>query len=201
MIAGKNNPEAGIDFARASLNAEILVGIVEARIAATVMVGHDGHRGWLYYVAVAPSLRRRGLGRRMVAEAETWLRARGAPKAQLMIRETNTQAEAFYARLGYATIPRIVMQKVLQDLRPARGLSIFSVVKNRLFFHDEQLRGTPMPASEAVVFGSSRAIVAGCAYYYLLPLGWASVACILQAECSFPRLIDGRVGKFTRSRP
>jgi ribosomal protein S18 acetylase RimI-like enzyme len=77
------------------------------------MVGHDGHRGWLYYVAVAPARQRRGLGWRMVEAAEDWLRQRGAPKAQLMIRETNTQVEAFYAKLGYATIPRIVMQKVL----------------------------------------------------------------------------------------
>ncbi|MHB1219249.1 MAG: GNAT family acetyltransferase [Alphaproteobacteria bacterium] len=113
VVTGKNDPEADIDFAVASADAEILVGVVEDEIAATVMVGHDGHRGWLYYVAVAPARQRRGLGWRMVEEAEAWLRQRGAPKAQLMIRETNTQVEAFYARLGYATIPRIVMQKVL----------------------------------------------------------------------------------------
>lgn len=113
VVAGKNDPEADIDFAVASTDAAILVGVVEDEIAATVMVGHDGHRGWLYYVAVAPARQRRGLGWRMVEEAEAWLRQRGAPKAQLMIRETNTQVEAFYTRLGYATIPRIVMQKVL----------------------------------------------------------------------------------------
>ena len=113
VVPGKNDPEADIDFAIASHDAEILVGVVDGAIAATAMVGHDGHRGWLYYVAVAPALQKRGLGRRMVEAAEAWLRLRGAPKAQLMIRETNTQVEAFYARLGYATIPRIVMQKVL----------------------------------------------------------------------------------------
>lgn len=113
VVRGKNDPEADIDFAAASADAAILVGVIDGSVAATVMVGHDGHRGWLYYVAVSPAHQKRGLGRRMVEEAETWLRQRGAPKAQLMIRETNTQVEAFYARLGYATIPRIVMQKVL----------------------------------------------------------------------------------------
>lgn len=113
VVAGKNDPEADIDFALASNDATILVGIDDGALAATAMVGHDGHRGWLYYVAVAPALQKRGLGKRMVEASEAWLRQRGAPKAQLMIRETNTQVEAFYARLGYATIPRIVMQKEL----------------------------------------------------------------------------------------
>ncbi len=113
VVPGKNDPEADIDFAVASQDAEVLVGVVDGKIAATAMVGHDGHRGWLYYVAVAPSRQKSGLGREMVEAAEEWLRQRGAPKAQLMIRETNTQVEAFYARLGYATIPRIVMQKAL----------------------------------------------------------------------------------------
>ena len=113
VVPGKNDPEADIDFAVASNDATILIGTVDGAIAATAMVGHDGHRGWLYYVAVAPARQKSGLGRRMVEAGEAWLRQRGAPKAQLMIRETNTQVEAFYARLGYATIPRIVMQKVL----------------------------------------------------------------------------------------
>lgn len=113
IAPGKNDPERDIDFARASPNAEILLGLEDDAIVATVMVGHDGHRGWIYYVAVDPARQRRGLGWRMVEEAEAWLRRRGAPKAQLMIRETNTAVEAFYARLGYVTIPRIVMQKVL----------------------------------------------------------------------------------------
>ena len=113
VVPGKNNPERDIDFAALSKDAEILVGTVSNKIVATVMVGHDGHRGWLYYVAVAPARQKSGLGRRMVEAAEAWLRQRGAPKAQLMIRETNTQVETFYAKLGYATIPRIVMQKPL----------------------------------------------------------------------------------------
>lgn len=113
VVAGANDPDFDIDFCLKSVDAGILVGVEGDRVVGSVMVGHEGHRGWMYYVAVDPTLQGRGLGREIVAAAEIWLKARGAPKAQLMIRETNTQVEAFYARLGYKTIPRIVMQKVL----------------------------------------------------------------------------------------
>jgi ribosomal protein S18 acetylase RimI-like enzyme len=64
------------------------------------MVGSDGHRGWVYYLAVAPARRRAGLGRTMMDAAEAWLRARGAPKIQLMVREDNEAALGFYEALG-----------------------------------------------------------------------------------------------------
>ena len=51
------------------------------------MVGHDGHRGWLYYVAAAPHLHGSGIGRQMVAAAEAWLRQRGVAKVQLLVRD------------------------------------------------------------------------------------------------------------------
>lgn len=69
-------------------------------LAASVMVGFDGHRGWIYYLAVAPDRRREGLGRVMMDAAEAWLRAKGAPKLQLMVRGTNEAALGFYEALG-----------------------------------------------------------------------------------------------------
>jgi ribosomal protein S18 acetylase RimI-like enzyme len=69
-------------------------------LAASVMVGCDGHRGWIYYLAVAPDRRREGLGRVMMAAAEDWLRAKGAPKLQLMVRGSNAEALRFYEALG-----------------------------------------------------------------------------------------------------
>ena len=77
------------------------------------MVGHDGHRGWVYYLAVSPAFRRQGLGRRMVEAAEAWMSERGVPKAQLLIRDTNLGVQSFYERLGYTVLPRVTMQKVL----------------------------------------------------------------------------------------
>ena len=70
------------------------------RLAASVMAGFDGHRGWVYYLAVAPHHRRQGLGRVMMAAAEAWLRAKGAPKLQLMVRGSNDEALGFYEALG-----------------------------------------------------------------------------------------------------
>ena len=71
-------------------------------LVATAMVGYDGHRGWINYLAVADSHRRRGLGRLLMAEAERALAERGCPKINLQVRSTNTAVLAFYAGLGYA---------------------------------------------------------------------------------------------------
>ncbi|MBE1874339.1 GNAT family acetyltransferase [Myceligenerans pegani] len=71
------------------------------RVVASVMAGFDGHRGWLYYVAVAPDRQGDGLGRAAVAAGENWLRATGARKVQLMVRATNSAVVDFYERLGY----------------------------------------------------------------------------------------------------
>lgn len=78
------------------------------------MVGHDGHRGWLYYLASDPGSRGRGFGRQMVQAAEEWLRQRGVVKAQLLVRETNTKVVSFYEHLGFEVAPRTVMSKWLK---------------------------------------------------------------------------------------
>ena len=71
-------------------------------IAGSVVVGFDGHRGWVYYLAVDPAARGAGLGRTLIAAAEAWLRIRGAPKLQLMVRSDNAAALGFYEALGLA---------------------------------------------------------------------------------------------------
>ncbi len=85
----------------AVLVGESPIGAAHGTIAATVMVGHDGHRGWVYYLAVDPERGRKGLGRRMMAAAEQWLLARGLPKLHLMVRAENDAVAAFYRKLGY----------------------------------------------------------------------------------------------------
>lgn len=106
-----NDPATDIAFARAGANATILVGETDGRIAASVMTGHDGHRGTLYYVAVDPSQQRRGLGRQAVRAAEDWLAAKGVWKVNLLVRETNAQARGFYAALGYEVSPVFCMAR------------------------------------------------------------------------------------------
>lgn len=78
------------------LVAENATGIV-----GTAMAGYDGHRGWLYYLAVAPSAQRLALGRRLVAEVEHLLLAMGCPKINLQVRNTNVGVISFYEKLGF----------------------------------------------------------------------------------------------------
>ena len=112
-----NDPAADIAFARRGGNATILVGRANGAIAATAMVGHDGHRGWVYYVAVDPDQRKQDFGRAIMAAAEDWLRQQGVEKVQLMVRPDNTGVKAFYDRLGYETQERVIYAKWL-DGRP-----------------------------------------------------------------------------------
>jgi ribosomal protein S18 acetylase RimI-like enzyme len=95
-----NDPAA--DFTRAveGATSAVLVRRDESGLAASAMVGCDGHRGWVYYLAVAPDRRRQGLGRAMMDDAAAWLARAGAPKLQLMVRADNEDALDFYASLG-----------------------------------------------------------------------------------------------------
>ncbi|WP_300381108.1 GNAT family acetyltransferase [Henriciella sp.] len=96
-----NDPDADIDLAVRSREASLLVGLKQDEIMASIMVGHDGHRGWIYYLAVTPDHRSHGHGREMMAEAELWLQSRRIPKVHLMVRSGNTDAAEVYKALGY----------------------------------------------------------------------------------------------------
>ena len=111
LVMPWNDPLADLTLARSVVNAEILVLRLDAEVAASVMVGHDGHRGWVYYLSVDPDRRGRGLGRALMAAAEVWLADRHLPKTQLMIRPDNHAVRDFYAALGFAEKPRLVMDK------------------------------------------------------------------------------------------
>ena len=108
-----NDPATDIAFCVSRPESTVLVGEADGRIIASVMTGHDGHRGWLYYLAVEPGLQKNGHGRAMVAAAEDWLKARGAPKIMLMVRPENEQVRAFYGALGYEEEPRVIFAKRL----------------------------------------------------------------------------------------
>jgi ribosomal protein S18 acetylase RimI-like enzyme len=113
LVAPYNDPARDYRFAVAGPASAVLVAEEDGDIVATVMVGHDGHRGWIYYVACSPERRHRGLGGAVVDAAEQWLRVRQVPKVQLMVRETNTAIVPFYERLGYEEMPRVLMSKWL----------------------------------------------------------------------------------------
>ena len=100
-----------------------LVGEDEQGIAATVMGGYEGHRGWINYLAVCPAARGLGHGRSMMQAVEQRIRDRGCPKINLQVRETNEGVIAFYAALGYRDDRVIGLGKRLQhdDAGPASG--------------------------------------------------------------------------------
>ena len=106
-----NDPASDIALARRNANSTILVGCADGAVVATAMVGHDGHRGWVYYVAVDPLRQKQGLGRAIMNAAEQWLRAAGLPKLQLLVRRENAKAGAFYRGIGYEEADTIVFAK------------------------------------------------------------------------------------------
>ena len=98
-----NDPAQDLAFARGKPSSDVLVGLADNRIVASAMVGHDGHRGAMYYVSVEPQQRGQGYGRQIVAAAETWLKQRGVWKANLLVRKGNEAVLEFYDGLGYET--------------------------------------------------------------------------------------------------
>ena len=117
LVAAYNDPGVDFRFAVAGEASAVLVAEdAEGCVTGTVMVGHDGHRGWLYYVASMPECRGQGIGRAIVDAGEQWLRTRQVAKVQLMVRDTNTAVVQFYERLGYEDTPRVLMSKWLNQV-------------------------------------------------------------------------------------
>jgi ribosomal protein S18 acetylase RimI-like enzyme len=96
-----NDAQADFQRARECEQATVLVAREQGTILGSVMVGDDGHRGWLYYLAVDEDHRRNGLGAALVRSAEDWLRGRGQSRVRLMVRDDNNAVSGFYGALGY----------------------------------------------------------------------------------------------------
>lgn len=97
----QRNPHLSIANKLATQPELFFVAVLEERIVGTVMGGYDGHRGWLYSLAVDESLRRHGIGTRLVAHVEKTLTARGCPKLNLQVLSAKADVRAFYEALGY----------------------------------------------------------------------------------------------------
>jgi ribosomal protein S18 acetylase RimI-like enzyme len=115
-----NDPRADARLALDGPTSAILGSWDEGALVGSIMVGFDGHRGWVYYLAVAPEHRRRGLGRALMEAAEAWLRERGAPKIQLMVREGNDAALGFYDALGLERQGVVTLGKFLRKTKDGR---------------------------------------------------------------------------------
>lgn len=110
-----NDPVADFDRALAAGQSAVLGLFDDGTLAGTVMVGDDGHRGWVYYLAVDVVHRRRGAGAALMAAAEHWMLSRGVVKVNLMVRHSNQAALDFYAHLGYGDDEVTVLSRRLSE--------------------------------------------------------------------------------------
>ena len=101
----------------------VAAGDAAGEVVGTVMAGYDGHRGWLYSVAVSPAHRKLGIGRQLVAHAEQALTSLGCRKINLQLLQSNAVVAAFYASMGYVVEPRISMGKLVRETIPVQGLA------------------------------------------------------------------------------
>ena len=116
-----NDPQKDIQRKLSVQPALFLVGVDGARIVAAMMVGYDRHRGSIFYLAVAPDLERKGIGRQMVQEAEKRLKAIGCPKLNLLVRSSNQPVIDFYRRLGFSVDDVVNLGKRLEKDESTRG--------------------------------------------------------------------------------
>ncbi len=117
--AAHNSPSLVIDKKVAVDDQLFLVAVAGHEVVGTIMAGYDGHRGWIYSVAVAPACRRQGIGARLVSSAEHALTRKGCMKINLQIMEGNEGVAAFYASLGYSVEQRVSMGKRILENVPS----------------------------------------------------------------------------------
>ena len=164
-----NDPSKDIPRMLATHDCQLYVGTVDDRVRASIMVGHEGHRGWLYKLAVLPEFRGKGYGHDLVRQAERWLVARGMPKVNLMIRDTNLKVREFYESLGYTVASRTVMERWLKadavDMAPAE----LEVLTTSLEMTQRPTRPTvPCPPGQYAVLRLERPSVQFYRYLYTL---------------------------------
>ena len=108
-----NEPAIDIIRKNTDKNGKFLVGYVGQSLIASVMIGYDGHRGSINYLAIDPDYSASGYGKAMMAEAECFLQSIGCPKINLCVRQDNDRVVSFYHQLGYATETVILLCKRL----------------------------------------------------------------------------------------
>jgi len=112
---GHNEPRGAIQRKVSQDDHLFFVAADADSIVGTVLAGYDGHRGWIYSVAVAPDARRQGMGTRLIRFAERALLNLGCPKVNLQVRADNQDVVAFYESLGFQTEARISMGKIIDN--------------------------------------------------------------------------------------
>lgn len=113
LVRPWNDPVRDIARKDADRNGWFLLGEADGAVIASAMVSHDGHRGSVYYLAVAPAYRGRGYGAELMQRAEALLRDAGCPKINLAVRRDNAAILDFYTARGYVPDDVICLGKRL----------------------------------------------------------------------------------------
>tara|TARA_B100001123_G_scaffold184440_1_gene211055 strand:+ start:59 stop:553 length:495 start_codon:yes stop_codon:yes gene_type:complete len=108
-----HNEASRVIDAKLAVDAMLFIAEDNGTIIASAMAGYDGHRGWLYSVAVDPQHRRKGIGRELVETVVQEVKCIGCIKVNLQVRSTNSQVVEFYESLGFTVEERISMGKLL----------------------------------------------------------------------------------------
>ncbi|MBT3995545.1 MAG: GNAT family acetyltransferase [Chloroflexi bacterium] len=101
LVRLQNDPDRDIDLKMSFQPELFFVGTERESIIATVMAGYEGHRGWINYLAVDPTIQRSGNGETMMNHAEEALKNLGCVKINLQVRSTNSAVLGFYDSIGY----------------------------------------------------------------------------------------------------
>jgi ribosomal protein S18 acetylase RimI-like enzyme len=109
-----NDPQADLTRALTGPASTVLAAVDDDVLTGTAMVGHDGHRGWVYYLAVRADRHSTGVGRALMLASEQWLIQRHVPKVNVMVRTTNITVVDFYKSLGYQDGEVLVLGKFLR---------------------------------------------------------------------------------------
>lgn len=112
-----NDPRRDIERKLAEDPSLFFVATVDSRIVGTCMAGYDGHRGWVYYLAVLPAFQQQGIASGLMEHAERELLERGCAKINLMVRTSNEDVITYYENRGYARDDVVVLGKrLIQDI-------------------------------------------------------------------------------------
>lgn len=111
----RNAPALVIDKKLAVDDGLFFVGIKNGEVIGTVIAGYDGHRGWIYSLAVLSMYQKQGIGSALLSHAERKLSALGCVKINLQVLEENDAVEKFYIANGYSIEKRISMGKELKE--------------------------------------------------------------------------------------
>ena len=101
LVVPWNDPQQDIERKQSVQSELFLIGLINDEIIATAMAGYDGHRGWVYYLAVKPKYQQQDIGKKIMKEAEARLLSLGCPKLNIMVRSTNLEVINFYKSIGY----------------------------------------------------------------------------------------------------